>query len=210
MIDFIKDIKMKMLSSAILCVILGIVLVIYPNTSLAFVCRAVGVIVLIAGIGFIYGYFKIGKDFWYGKMELIFGGIFAILGGFIVLNPLRLISIVPIVFGVFLVCHGIADMKQAFELHRYEDRRWWFPVVIAATTIVLGVIIMKNPFESIDMLMRIVGVCLIYVGLMNTVLVGRFVKAIRNFRKMEEEAAEHADDIMKDDVEFIEGEYREL
>lgn len=211
MLNFIKSIKVNILSSAILCLLLGIVLVAYPNTSLTLVCRAVGVIVLITGLGFVFGYLKSGRKAWYGKVELVFGSIFAVLGGFIVLYPLGIISIIPIVFGILLIYHGLSNMKQAFELHKYKDRGWWFPVLIAASTIVLGGVIMKNPFDTIEVLMRIIGACLIYDGLMNTMLVGRFVKSIRNFRKLEAaEAAENAEDALTDETEIIEGEYKEL
>ena len=211
MINFLKSIKVNILSSAILCIILGIVLVAYPNTSLTFVCRAVGVIVLVTGLGFVFGYLKSGKSFWYGKVELVFGSIFAILGGFIVLYPLGIISIIPIVFGILLVYHGIANMRQAFELRQYKDRGWWFPVMVAATTIILGIFIMKNPFRTIDVIMRIIGACLIYDGLMNTMLAGRFVKSIRNFRKLEAtEAAREVEETLTEETETIEGEYREL
>lgn len=208
---FLKSIKYNLLSSAILCILLGIVLLVYPNTSLTVVCRAVGAIVLITGLGFVGSYMRVGKTRWFGKIELVFGSIFAILGGFIVLYPLGIISIIPLVFGILLVYHGIANMKQAFELHRYKDKGWWFPVLIAASTIALGVLIMRNPFGTIEMLMRIIGVCLLYDGLMNTMLVGRFVKSIRNFRKIEEaEAAEQAEEALVDESEIIEGEYKEL
>ena len=46
---------------------------------------------------------------------------------------------------------------------------------------------------------------------MNTMLVGRFVKSIRNFRKIEEAAAaEQAEEALVDESEIIEGEYKEL
>ena len=183
---FLKSIKYNLLSSAILCILLGIVLLVYPDTSLTIVCRAVGVIVLITGLGFVGSYLRVGKTRWFGKIELVFGSIFAILGGFIVLYPLGIISIIPLVFGILLVYHGIANMKQAFELRQYKDGGWWLPVLIAASTIALGVVIMRNPFGTIETLMRIIGVCILYDGLMNTMLVGRFVKSIRNFRKIEE------------------------
>ena len=208
---FLKSIKYNLLSSAVLCILLGIVLLVYPDTSLTIVCRAVGVIVLITGLGFVGSYLRVGKTRWFGKVELVFGSIFAILGGFIVLYPLGIISIVPLVFGILLVYHGIANMKQAFELRQYKDNGWWLPVLIAASTIALGVVIMKNPFGTIETLMRIIGVCILYDGLMNTMLVGRFVKSIRNFRKIEEEeAAEQAEEALVDEAEIIEGEYKEL
>ena len=60
-------------------------------------------------------------------------------------------------------------------------------------------------------MLRIIGACLIYDGLMNTMLVGRFVKSIRNFRKLEmAEAAENAADALTDEAEVIEGEFKEL
>ena len=207
--NFIKSIKINILSSAILCIALGILLVAYPNTSLIFVCRAVGVIVLITGLGFVLGYLKTGKAFWYGKIELVFGSTFVILGGFIILRPLGLISIVPIVFGVLLIYHGIANVRQAFELHQYKDRGWWLPVLIAASTIVLGVVIMRNPFGTIELLMRIIGACLIYDGMTNTMLVGRFVKSIRDFQKLEA-AAEAEAEALEREAEAIDAEYKEL
>ena len=209
--NFIKSIKVNILSSAVLCILLGIVLVAYTNTSLTLVCRAVGGIVLITGLGFVWGYLRKGRKAWYGKIELVFGSIFAVLGGFIVLYPLGIVSIVPIVFGILLIYHGLSNVKQAFELHKYKDKGWWFPVLIAASTIGLGALIMKNPFDTMEVLLRIIGACLIYDGLMNTMLVGRFVKSIRNFRKLEmAEAVENAVDTLPDDAEVIEGEFKEL
>ena len=209
--NFLKSIKVNILSSAVLCILLGIVLVAYPSTSLTLVCRAVGAIVLVTGLSFVFSYLRVGKTRWYGKVELVFGSIFAILGGFILLYPLGILSIVPLVFGILLIYHGIANVRQAFELHQYKDKGWWLPVLIAATTIILGVVIMKNPFGTMDILMRIIGACLIYDGLMNTMLVGRFVKTIRNFRKLEEaEAAKNVEEALPDEQEVIEGEYKEL
>ena len=211
MIDFLKSIKVNILSSAILCIALGIVLVAYPNTSLTLVCRAVGVIVLITGLGFVLGYLRGGKKQWYGKIELVFGTILAIVGAFLVLRPLGLISIIPIIFGILFIYHGLANMRQAFELRQYKDRGWWLPVLIAATTIVLGIGIITHPFGAVETVMRLIGACLIYDGLMNTMLVGRFVKSIRNFRRIEAEAASmNVEEAITDEAEIIEGEYKEL
>ncbi len=210
MINFLKSIKVNILGSAVLCIILGIILVVYPNTSLTIVCRVVGAIVLITGIGMIFSYLRSESKGILAKVGLVFGSILVIVGGFIILRPLGIVSIIPIVFGIMLIYHGLSNMRQAFELHQYKDKRWWTPVLIAASTIILGVVIMNNPFGTIEVLMRIIGACLIYDGLTNTMLVGRFVKSIRNFRKLEEEAVMNAEDAVIDEAEVIEGEYKEL
>lgn len=208
--NFIRSIKVNLLSSAILCVILGIVLVAYPDTSMTLVCRAVGVIVLITGLGLVFGYLKSGKEHWYGKIELVFGTILAIVGGFLILRPLGLISIIPIIFGILFIYHGLANMRQAMELRQYKDKGWWLPVFIAATTVLLGIFIINYPIRTMDIIMRVIGACLIYDGLANTVLVGRFVRSIRNFRKLEAEETMREKDVIVDEAEVIEGEYKEL
>lgn len=210
MINFIRSIKVNLLSSAILCVTLGIVLVAYPDTSMTLVCRAVGVIVLITGLGLVFGYLKSGKEHWYGKIELVFGTILAIVGGFLILRPLGLISIIPIIFGILFIYHGLANMRQAMELRQYKDKGWWLPVLIAATTVLLGIFIINYPIRTMDIIMRVIGACLIYDGLANTVLVGRFVRSIRNFRKLEAEETMREKDVIVDEAEVIEGEYKEL
>lgn len=210
MMNFIRSIKVNLLSSAILCVILGIVLVAYPDTSMTLVCRAVGVIVLITGLGLVFGYLKSGKEHWYGKIELVFGTILAIVGGFLILRPLGLISIIPIIFGILFIYHGLANMRQAMELRQYKDKGWWLPVLIAATTVLLGIFIINYPIRTMDIIMRVIGACLIYDGLANTVLVGRFVRSIRNFRKLEAEETMREKDVIVDEAEVIEGEYKEL
>ncbi len=211
MINLLKSIKVNILGSAVLCIILGIILVVYPNTSLTVVCRAVGVIILITGLGMIFSYLRSESKGILAKTGLVFGTILAIVGGFLVLRPLGLISIIPIIFGILFIYHGLANMRQALELRQYKDNGWWLPVLIAATTIILGVFIINNPFGTMDVVMRIIGACLIYDGLTNTMLVGRFVKSIRNFRKLEEdENAMNVEDAITDETEIIEGEYKEV
>ena len=211
MLDILKSIKVNILGSAALCIILGIVLVVYPNTSMTIVCRAVGVIVLITGLGMVVSYLRSETKGFFAKLGLIFGSILVVVGGFLVLRPLGLIAIIPIIFGILFIYHGLANMRQALELRQYKDKGWWLPVLIAATTIILGVFIINNPFRTMDVVMRIIGACLIYDGLTNTMLVGRFVKSIRNFRKLEEaEAAINVETAIVDESEIIEGEYKEV
>lgn len=204
--EFLKSIKTNILGSAVLCIILGIVLMVYPDTSLTLVCQAVGVIVLVTGIGFIISHIRGGLFSLFYKLDLILGLLFLILGVYILMNPWGLLSIIPIVFGVLLIYHGISDLGQAMELRKYEADRWWISIIIAAITIVLGVVIMSNPFGTIDVLMRIIGACLVYDGLSNLLIVGKFSRSIRRFKKFEEEAAT---DLFDEDG-AIEGEYKEL
>lgn len=203
MLDFLKSIKSNILITALLYMILGLVLVLYPDTSLTSVCAAVGFIVVFTGAGFLIGYFTGGMISWFGKIYLILGAIFVLLGAFLLSNPRGLVSLVPVICGLLLIYHGIENMRQAWELRGYGADRWWSPFLIAVVTIVLGIVVIKNPFGTMEMLMRIVGFCLIYDGLSNLVILKKFSKSIRNYRKQKEQE-------VYEEQEIIEGEYKEL
>ena len=110
-----------------------------------------------------------------------------------------------LIFSFLLLAHFL----YALELRQYKDKGWWLPVLIAATTIILGVFIINNPFKTMDVVMRIIGACLVYDGLTNTMLVGRFVKSIRDFQKLEA-AAEAEAEALEREAEAIDAEYKEL
>lgn len=206
MSEFFKSIKTNILGSAVLCVGLGVILMIYPDTSLSLVCQTVGIIVLVTGVGFLISHIRGGLISWFYRLDLILGLLFLILGGYIFLNPWGLLSMIPIVFGVLLIYHGISDLGQAMELRKYGADRWRISIIFAVISIILGVVIMKNPFGTIDMLMRIIGGCLIYDGLSNLFLVGKFSRSVRRFRQFEDKAETE----IFQDQDVIEGDYKEL
>lgn len=208
--NLFQSIKFNVLGSAILCVILGILLVVYPETSLTVVCRAVGGIILLTGAGFGFAYAKRTKRTFLAKLELTVGSILAIVGGFILLFPKVILSIVPLVFGLLMFYHGIANVKQSWELRQYKDKGWWIPVAVAASTVGLGILIMKNPFDTLGLLMRVIGACLIFDGLCNTMLVGHFVKSIRHYQKLTAMEGAEIEQQEEEEPEPIEGEYKEV
>ena len=211
MVNFFKSIKYNILGSAVLCILMGVLLVVYPGTSLTVVCRGVGVIILLTGAGFGVGYLAGRKGTFLAKLELTIGSILMIVGGFIALFPKMILSIVPLVFGILFFYHGIANVKQAWELKGYRDKNWWLPVMVALSTVIIGLVIVKNPFDTLELLMRVIGACLIFDGLSNTMLVGHFAKSIRNYQRLtaeeEEENQEHIEGEVQD---VIEGEYKEV
>lgn len=202
---FFKSIKFNILGSAVASIVLGILLVVYSELSLTLLCKGVGFIILLTGVGFILGYLHGTKGGFFVKLELIVGSVLGIVGGFIILFPKEILSIAPMVFGLFMIYHGITNVKQAWELQDYGDKEWWFPVLVSAITIFPGILIMKNPFDTFELLMQVIGACLIFDGLANIMLVGRFIKFIRSHQKKIETEKKKAEAV-EDKKEASEGE----
>lgn len=203
--NLFKSIRGSILLTAIASVILGFVVLIYPDTSMTIVCRIVGGIVLLTGVGFVVGCLQNEKKTVLSKIGIFLGVLFLIVGGFILLFPKKIVDIVPVVFGALLIYHGIVNFKQAWELRLYEDQSWWIPALIAASIVLLGILAIKNPFDSLNVLMKVVSVCLIYDGLSSVVLVGRYARTIKKHPRLPEEGNHKVGEL-----EVLEGDYKEL
>ena len=162
--DFFKRVKADAIMSAVLCIALGVVLIVWPGETINIVCK-----VLAAGL-------------------IILGGVelFSyIVGVWIFLKPSSIVSLVPIVIGVILAVHGVQDVKMALESKNGGYDRWWIMLIIAIISIAFGVLCIVNAFGMVKLAMQFVGAALIYDGISDLWVV---TKTVRTVKDMEQEA----------------------
>ena len=98
-------------------------------------------------------------------------------GGIVVLAaPKFLISIVPFAVGVVVLVNGIVNLAQALDQRRMGYGRWSFSLALAVLTIVLGVLVICNPFSTMEMLVMAIGIVVAYNGLSNLWIESRYRK----------------------------------
>ena len=161
---FFRELKASLFITSIICIALGIALVAKPDVSAKVLCIGVGsVLIIVAIINIII--FLISHDGTvFSRLNLTVGIIFAAIGIFIVLSPQIVITIVPVIIGIFITIHGLNDLKQSYDLLKGEYRRWYLALVFAILTIILGVVIIINPFKDSKALIIMVGISLIIDG----------------------------------------------
>ena len=96
MYQFLKNLKMNYVVSAIVCIVFGLTLVIWPDISSKVVCIGVGIVLLLSGIANLITYFGEKDRNLMTQISLIAGIILAVLGGWIILNPQILIMVIPV------------------------------------------------------------------------------------------------------------------
>ena len=180
--ELFQRVKMDMVVSAVLCTVLGLVLVIWPQQTIDIVCKALAVGLVILGIVNLASYFgNRGMHPFSGALGLIV----ILVGIWIFLSPESIVSVVPIVIGVILVLHGVHDIKMAIETKQNGYDRWWAMLLIAIVSLVFGVLCIVNAFGVVTLAMQFVGVALIYDGVTDLWVV---TKAARTAKRMQEEA----------------------
>lgn len=181
--SLLKKIKTNVVSSSLLCVILGLVLVFRPGMSMRIVCTAVGVVLLVAGVMRIMAYFAMRDGSMYAQVNLVFGIVLAVVGVWIVMKPDTVLAIIPIIVGIVIVIHGLHNLKQAMGLWRDKYDKWWIAFLMGVLTVGFGVLLICRPFAAIDTVVMLIGIFLIYDGLSNIWIVSRVYKNAKMMRQ---------------------------
>ncbi|MGN0376185.1 MAG: HdeD family acid-resistance protein [Suilimivivens sp.] len=184
MANFFKNLKANYTLSAIICVIIGIVLIIWPGTSTQVVCMVLGGILLVYGIIQIILYLLARERTLYLQGMLILGIIFSVLGAWILLKPEGIIATVPIIIGIIIIIHGLHNAIQAVDLKKLGYENWWAALFFGILTIVLGAVLVYNPFGAVEIVVRVIGAFLVYDGLSDMWILSRLFKTKKNAEKI--------------------------
>lgn len=185
----LKKIKTNVMASALLCVALGIVLVIWPDMSTQIACMAIGAVLILTGISRLINFIFKRDGSLFSQMNLVMGIIITVIGVWIVVQPEKVIAMIPILVGIIIIIHGVNNLQQAVNLCQNRYDKWWVALILGLLTVAFGILLICNPFEAIDTLVMFIGVFLIYDGVSDIWIVSRVFRMAKQF-KQEVEAIE--------------------
>ena len=112
----LRKLKKNVVISAVLCIVLGLVLAIWPGMSMHIVCIAIGSVLILGGLVRLAESFFDRDSSMYAQMNMIVGIIFAVVGIWIVIKPEKVLAIIPIIVGIVIAVHGLNNLQQAVSL----------------------------------------------------------------------------------------------
>lgn len=165
--------------SVVLCV-LGALLIILPDFSIAALGIICGVILIVFGIVKIIGFFS--KDLFRlaFQYDLISGILMIVLGVLMLAKPGSLINFLCITLGLFILADALVKMKISVESKKFGIKTWWLIIIFAAISALCGLLLMFRPSESAHILTVMLGVTLVFEGILNLCTVLTSVKIIRH------------------------------
>ena len=90
----LKELKWNMIIPAVLSIVLGIILIIFPDTSMRFIVNIIAIGMLIAGVADIVRYFTFDLRVSLYRNDFLYGVIMLSLGLLFILNPSIIISLI--------------------------------------------------------------------------------------------------------------------
>lgn len=188
--DFLSQFKRDFALLAAACIVLGLLLLLYPETSGTIIAVIIALVLAAVGAMHIISYIFRHYPDDIGHMDLVSGLICAGAGIFLFLHPGVLIGLLPTVLGLLLIADGIIKLQSAIDLARLHTPRWWIVLILAAASIILGATALLNPFETMAVLLMFIGGSLVADGVFDLWTLFSLHRRIKKFRKEMEEMEE--------------------
>ena len=196
--SFLRQMKTNAIVTAVLCALLGVVLVLWPEVSASVLCLALGGVLAVCGVVDILMFLLNRDGTLYMGMNLFVGILLVAVGGWIMSSPGLISVLVPIITGALICIHGAGNVGDALTLRRHDDPRWTVALALGLLTLLLGVILVVNPFQAFATVVRIIGVFLIYDGISDLWITLRVSHVVK--RATAQEAMRDAVDVDFKDV----------
>ena len=179
--------NMSIISTFVFCII-GIILMVFPDSSLRFISYAVAVLFMAAGIFFILRSTNHKSLF----DTTTIGVCMLIPGVIIMLHPELLETIIPIFVGAWIIVNSIVRIRMALALHDIPGSNYIFSIVLAVLEFICGILLVVNPQTGSLSLTAFMGIMLLIYSisdLIDLLVLKAHVSDIRSaFKELETES----------------------
>ena len=130
----VKKLKWNLVLMSALYLGLGVFLLMKPTTALNIVCYALGAVVLACAAVQLIRYFVVERGVFQSQLTLISGIICLALGAFLILRSDIVVSILPIVFGLFVLLPAAWLLAQTGNVNNV----WWAFLIAEIVSVLLS------------------------------------------------------------------------
>ena len=166
--DIIKKKEIKGILGSLLLIVLSIFLMLKPIEIIGSLIKVIGMILLICGVFDFANYFVNKKEeslFDYGFVK---GIIEITIGVLFIFKYDLLINLFPCILGLIIVFINIFKLQTAISLKEFESN-YMTGVIISSLSIILGLVIVINPFETLEVVIIVSGAVLLISELSNII-----------------------------------------
>ena len=163
----LKKMSITSIVFAILFILIGLFLIIRPADALHLVSYAVGIIFLIWGLISMTKFFSKKNSENYLEVDFILGAFVFIFGIIILIKPDTIASIIPLLFGIWMLVNGVT--KLSYSINIYREKKSFASIIVSLLIIICGVLLIFNPFSAAEILAQLIGISLIVYSILDLI-----------------------------------------
>lgn len=181
-----KELKWDALLLAALYLLLGAVLLIFPETTAKTLGYSIGVILILAGALSMIMYLLRDAHQNYYHNDFVSGLIGIALGVIVLYKVNLIISLVPFILGLLVLISACSKLQNAIDMKRMGYGNWIVMLILTAVNAVLGIVLICNPFQAATVLFQVLGAGLIFSGITDLCTTIYFACKIREYYRRTE------------------------
>lgn len=173
-----KSLRNSMFAVAALFIVIGLALVIWPVQARLAICYTFGALfVLFALVCFAF-YFASRTTTGFLRFGVAAGIVSAVVGLVLLFKANAVSTVAGVIIGVAIIAESILRLQVALDARRMGES-WLLPLIFSLVMLVIGVVLMFNPFASINVATVVAGCALITDGILSlwsTLAVGKLFR----------------------------------
>lgn len=157
-------IKTAFALASVILMAAGICLMLWPDISAGTICMVLGGLSVAYGLIRLVGYFCNDLYLLAFQFDLAVGILSILIGCVLLFRSDRVLTYLPIVTGIFLLVDSVLRLQTAIDAKHFGLRKWWLILLLAICGAALGTALLLRPYDSGQLLVRLVGLTLLIEG----------------------------------------------
>ena len=138
-------------------IIFGATIYALPQITIVAISYMFGILLIALGVAEIISYFITNKKKMVYNYDLVYGMVNALIGMVLLLNPQAIPNLLTILLGIWILLTSLIKIQFASMLKEVESKEWIITVVISIITSIFGILLMFNPVEGAEALVKAFG-----------------------------------------------------
>ena len=182
----VAQIKKISIASIIISIALGLLFIIFPDKCITYISLAIGVSLILLGVAGIIGFF-IDKS---SGFTLALGIISVIAGIIVCAKYQTLISIIVMIFGIFILASGIFNLLTSIKIIASSLVFGWVTLALSVITSVFGVVAITKSGALTIAIVQFIGVALLVYAVLDIISFFQVRKLAKDVKSVVETASD--------------------
>ena len=175
-----NKIGQPMLLPIFFCLVSGLLLILLENLTMAVTAYVLAAMLIGYGVWLIIEYIRSTPMVRIIEVKLAVGLILLVTGAMLAFSPESLKELLPYAWGLALLFGGFLKIQYAFDRKSLGAQKWWILLILAAFSLIIGIISLLNPAFLGDKKELVIGIMLTVEAVLDIVV---FLLLRRKIRK---------------------------
>lgn len=163
---------------SILSILVGVILLSFPEVSLTYLVYAIGAFTILMGVTTLSSSIKdnTGAESFQKTMSIVNGTINIVLGIILMFAPSFFIGFLMVVIGIFIVVAGLMQLFLLWQRKRIKKQIKFNLFVLPLLITAAGFLVVFNPFNAMVTTVTIMGTIFLFYGIFELIIRMRIYK----------------------------------